>query len=81
MSKFNKAYREVITEASNKSIAYIGLDEEDFSSEAYSQVADAIKMLGGFIYEVPSCVGSGNFHYIVSKTKLSKKEIAELDDY
>jgi len=40
----------------------------------------AIKLLGGFVYEDPMTEGSDTFGYIMSPTKMSKKELKAYSD-
>jgi hypothetical protein len=44
------------------------------------EMEKSIKFLGGFIYPLPSFEGTDMYGFIVSKTKLTKKQIKEIDN-
>jgi len=42
--------------------------------------AEAIKMLGGHVYEDPNCEGTDQYGFIISPVKMKKKEIKQFSD-
>ena len=53
-------------------------DWNEFSDEAESSFRKTAKFLGGHIYNDPQCVGTDTYGFIVSKEKLTKKEIYKI---
>jgi len=92
---FNQAYKDMIKKASasnsvkssiptkteTKDYYIFMADGDDFSEDAAEDFSEAVTMLGGFMYEIPSFEGHDMYGYIISKKKLSKEEIAEIDDF
>ena len=53
-------------------------DWKEFSDEAKDGLKEAVKFLGGHIYNDPQCTGTDGYGFIVSKEKLTKKEIYKI---
>ncbi len=47
--------------------------------EVIEQLIEAIEKLGGHVYNLPTCVGSDTYGYIISDKKLTKKKIKKID--
>jgi len=58
----------------------IGADWKELD-DLINQIFEAVKKFGLFVYRRPSFEGSDSYGYIISKVKLSGKEIDEIDDY
>jgi hypothetical protein len=56
-------------------------DWKEFSDEAEHGFRQAVKFLGGHVYNDPQCTGTDTYGFIVSKEKLTKKEINQISKY
>lgn len=74
----NKLNELLILEGASET-AHISLDHRDFSEEAEKQFKNALKSLGLTMYRLPSHRGTDAFGFLISKRKLSTKEIKDLD--
>jgi len=50
------------------------------TDDLIEQIFDAIRKFGLFVYPLPSAKGTDTYGFIISKKRLSDKEIAEIDE-
>lgn len=65
---------------SKKKYEIITFDYRDVVA-AMIEVEEAIKKFGLEMYELPSCVGTDQFAYVISNEVLEDKEITEINDH
>ena len=63
-----------------KKVRFYLFDWKEFSDEAEHSFKEAIKFIGGHIYNDPQCASTDTYGFIVSKEKLTRKEINQISN-
>jgi hypothetical protein len=61
-----------------KEVRFYSIDAKSFGDEEEHIFKEAIRFVGGHIYNDPLAKGTDTYGFIVSKEKLTKKEIRKI---